>query len=553
MDTKEILTFQFGNYSNYVGSHWWNLQEFSFNYDSQSEPSQIDHGVFYREGLNEKGYITFTPRLLLVDQNGTLNGIPESGGLYSNSLTNPNHELVNEEVNKKLFNDIKKEISWDSTKIDIVQTEPSNQVESKSDINLDEETLDAWSDFLYTRFHPRTINILKKHKFSAEKESIDTFTYGTTLWNSNIFQETFIDNIRRYMEECNNCQGFQTLFDLSNGFSGLACKNLEYLQDEYGKTNLAVPLFSPKSILYENADEKLSYAIRLVNIAATYSSLTEHSSLFIPLSTQDYIWKKPPRARTFRYMDYNSKSLYHTSAILATYLETISLRYRLRSSGYSSHLFEFCCDLNNYGRKLAAAALSLPFPLRQDEDLIDMLNEIDYPISTQLSPNCKIGTDYIIQSVSVRGIPKSRLKRPLQEAQKQMKMAAYRCSSVSEMLQLYFQCSNHASMAHVAAVETPIHIKNLYPEKIFHPNLNIQGFLTGHQRQTRIKSIPCMASIQNSTDLSKTIESLHNEARRVNISKIHRFKETGMEADDYVEILENLMQFKDAYEDTIDL
>lgn len=26
MDTREILTLQFGNYANYIGAHWWNIQ-----------------------------------------------------------------------------------------------------------------------------------------------------------------------------------------------------------------------------------------------------------------------------------------------------------------------------------------------------------------------------------------------------------------------------------------------------------------------------------------------------------------------------------------------
>lgn len=26
LPSREILTLQFGNYSNYVGTHWWNVQ-----------------------------------------------------------------------------------------------------------------------------------------------------------------------------------------------------------------------------------------------------------------------------------------------------------------------------------------------------------------------------------------------------------------------------------------------------------------------------------------------------------------------------------------------
>lgn len=51
MTTREIITFQFGNYSNYIGAHWWNVQEAGFNYDqSNYAPSDINHDVLFREG-----------------------------------------------------------------------------------------------------------------------------------------------------------------------------------------------------------------------------------------------------------------------------------------------------------------------------------------------------------------------------------------------------------------------------------------------------------------------------------------------------------------------
>lgn len=51
MSTREVITFQFGNYSNYIGAHWWNIQEAGFNYDPTSAiPSDINHDVLFREG-----------------------------------------------------------------------------------------------------------------------------------------------------------------------------------------------------------------------------------------------------------------------------------------------------------------------------------------------------------------------------------------------------------------------------------------------------------------------------------------------------------------------
>lgn len=53
MTGHEILTLQLGHYSNFVGAHLWNLQEFSFDYNSE-RPSEINHDVLFREGVTYK-------------------------------------------------------------------------------------------------------------------------------------------------------------------------------------------------------------------------------------------------------------------------------------------------------------------------------------------------------------------------------------------------------------------------------------------------------------------------------------------------------------------
>lgn len=74
LQSREILTLQFGNYSNFVGTHWWNVQvrtlvvsmtnqlnkwnlflkESGFSYDPNATPSDVDHDLLYREGVDYK-------------------------------------------------------------------------------------------------------------------------------------------------------------------------------------------------------------------------------------------------------------------------------------------------------------------------------------------------------------------------------------------------------------------------------------------------------------------------------------------------------------------
>ena len=76
---REILTLQFGTASNFVGAHYWNLQdermarraaeEDSFSSHSSGEDQSthvVDPSVLYREGLTNRGVPTYTPRVLYL-------------------------------------------------------------------------------------------------------------------------------------------------------------------------------------------------------------------------------------------------------------------------------------------------------------------------------------------------------------------------------------------------------------------------------------------------------------------------------------------------------
>jgi hypothetical protein len=56
-------------------------------------------------------------------------------------------------------------------------------------------------------------------------------------------------------------------------------------------------------------------------------------------------------------------------------------------------------------------------------------------------------------------------------------MAAYRCDSISEMFQLYYQCNYYASMTHVTAVEDTTKVRLPYPQEIFKDGLTCNGFI----------------------------------------------------------------------------
>ena len=82
---KEIITLQLGTSSNYVGSHWWNIQESSFTYHDRDAKAELDHDVLFREGHNFRD-TTFTPRLVFVDFSKNMGTLPLQGTLYNTSV-----------------------------------------------------------------------------------------------------------------------------------------------------------------------------------------------------------------------------------------------------------------------------------------------------------------------------------------------------------------------------------------------------------------------------------------------------------------------------------
>uniref|UniRef100_A0A1E1WV81 Misato Segment II tubulin-like domain-containing protein n=1 Tax=Pectinophora gossypiella TaxID=13191 RepID=A0A1E1WV81_PECGO len=543
MSTREILTLQFGHYSNYVGAHFWNIQELSFDYTGTVK-TEVNHDILYREGQNSKREVTYTPRLLLADLKGSLKTLPASGGLPEDSES--------------------AELLWDN--VEKIEDPPPAKNEYLADIDSEgpsseekqynlEQDVNTWTDYLYPRFHSRTVNIINEYRHEDENESFDIFNIGSSVWKSD-FGDTFSDNIRRYVEECDSMQGFQINFDCTDGFSGLALSCVEHVADEYTKAILVHPIipshFSDNNPSTEEERDKatLKDSIRLVNIALAMEQLSEHATFFVPLCTGERGWRKPGKPRAFDYINYNSELYYHSSAVLASAFDTLSQKYRHKSNIYT--LSDICADMTGYGRKMAAASLGMPFALHESNYLIEFLNSTTKPIYTSITPSCKIATDKIFQLITARGIPENYLKAPMKEAKEQMNLPAYRCSNVKEMFELYFQANNFLSATNVTICEKPLELKTPFPN-IFSDKLNKYGFVKEDDRPEKVESCAVIAGYHNGTFISDMLEKLHREVSRIKFAKLHKFKQEGLEAAEYSESLNRLAEFKDNYEDDFEL
>ncbi|VVC93524.1 protein misato [Leptidea sinapis] len=543
MSTREILTLQFGHYSNYVGAHFWNIQELSFDYTGTIK-TEVNHDILYREGQNANGQTTYTPRLVLSDLKGSLKTLPATGGLLQETAEDFEWDVVEK---------IEEPTTSKNEYLSDIDSENPPDTQNKK-YNLD-ETVNTWTDYLYPRFHSQTVNIVKEYSHS-DNNGFDISCMGRSLWKSD-YGETFSDKIRKYVEECDNMQGFQVNFDCYDGFSGLALGCIEHLTDEYTKPILAHPMIASyfsdnnPSSQEERDKSNLKDSVRLVNIALSLEELAQHTNLFVPLCTGEKGWRKPGSPRLFEHVYYKPELYYHSSALLAAAMDVLSQKYRQKSNFFT--MSDICADLTGYGRKMASASFQLPFAMKESEYLIDYLNNNTKPLYTSITPSCKIANDKIFQLITVKGVPESCLKAPMDQAKQQMGLAAYRCRNVKEMFELYFQANNFLSATNITICEKPLEVKTPFPN-IFSEDLNKYGFVRdGGNMTERIESCPTIAGYHNGNFMANMIEKLHRETSRIKFEKLHKFKEEGLEPAEYLEVLNRLSEFKDNYEDDLEL
>lgn len=215
--------------------------------------------------------------------------------------------------------------------------------------------------------------------------------------------EELEDRLHFYAEECDYLQGFQVLCDLHDGFSGVGAKVTEVLQDEYSRKGILTWGLTP--VTHTVADSQKNF-YRALNAALGIVHLSAHSSLFCPLSLSGSLGIKPQPPIEFPYVNYDASLNYHSSAVLAAALDTLTVPYRLCSSrGSMMHLAEM---LSFSGRKVVAAWAAVPFPAVRGHSLPDALCAHQQDVPWKLLSSCKEQkvSRCFAQSVVLRGVCK---------------------------------------------------------------------------------------------------------------------------------------------------
>ncbi|KAI3358777.1 hypothetical protein L3Q82_015177, partial [Scortum barcoo] len=544
---REVITLQLGHYSNFVGTHWWNLQDASLSYDPDTPPGDIQSDVVFREGQTLGGHVTHTPRLIAMDLKGSLRTLRQEGSLYDSGKDTS-------------------AVTWEGSVMMHQESPPEKNLFLEDLDKLDRGQILAEADF-YSNPQPQCSG-KKKPPFklctmnkiwtaadtnspaSRESHRLEAFGQGEALLQGSVLEE-LEDRLHFFVEECDYLQGFQVLCDLADGFAGLGSKVTEMLQDSYGGRGILTwglaPVSHPDSTPMKDLYHQLNCTLGTVHMAS-------NSSFFCPLTLRGGLSRRPSSPAAFPLLSYDPSLWYHSSSVLALALDALTSPYRLRNN--SVPMWQVADALAVSGRKVVAAYGAVPFPMMHGGSLPDALSACAdalpwTPLSACSEPGDG-GRSYG-QWATLKGFEGQRLISSLAPGTKPP-TPLHSLHSGEDVLASYIRSFYPTAPLALQLVSSPSKLTPPFPQ-IFSQSLCAQGFLQSQPPPPGspapvVSSVPVMTSLQSGPTLGPWLSEMHRGVSSFDIRRVApSFLSQGPEMYDYQEALEQLRLLARCYHD----
>ncbi|XP_056255647.1 protein misato homolog 1 isoform X3 [Seriola aureovittata] len=569
---REVITLQLGHYSNFVGTHWWNLQDASLSYDPETPLGEIQNDVVFREGQTLGGHVTYTPRLIAMDLKGSLRTLRQEGSLYDpgkdtsavtwregslmmHKESPPAKNSFLEDLDKLDKGEILAEADFScssqpqrSAASLSVDTVNSRLAQVQKGYRL-EGNVKVWSDFLRIHLHPRTISVIHQYNHDGEAHRLEAFGQGEALLQGSVLED-LEDKLHFFVEECDYLQGFQVLCDMADGFAGLGSKVTEMLLDSYSGRGILTWGLAPVS--HPNSTPVKDF-YHLLNCTLATAHLSSHSSFFCPLTLRGGLGRRPPSPTAFPHLNYDPSLWYHSSSVLALALDALTLPYRLRNN--SAPMWQVADTLAVSGRKVVAAYGAVPFPMMHGSSLPDALSACTDALPWKPLSACPESGDgrCYAQWATLKGFEGQRLISDLAPGTKPPS-PLHSLHSGEDVLGSYIRSFYPTSPLALRLVATPSKLTPPFPQ-IFPQSLDDQGFLQSQppplgSPASVVSSVPVLTSLQSGPVLGSWLSELHRGASTFDIRRVApSFLSQGPEMADYEEALEQLRLLSRCYRD----
>eukprot|EP00879_Flechtneria_rotunda_P013994 GHRR01014621.1.p1 GENE.GHRR01014621.1~~GHRR01014621.1.p1 ORF type:complete len:376 (+),score=113.27 GHRR01014621.1:168-1295(+) len=334
----DIITLQIGSYANYVGAHFWNLQDEAISNiqaqgSSSSVAASINHEVLCSWSENQDGYATYRPRAVVLDLCGSLGGVSFSsdagaaaavGGSLSWSGAVQIHNLGN--VHKNQYRKhLEAAGKADTDDAQVLAAQQQALEAAAQSLQQAGQQPKFWTDYLQVDMHPSTALVLPG------------VWQGVAQWDgwgpaappgaAREAAEAVQEKVRWWAEQCDRMQGFQIFADDTGGWGGITLDLLQALRDTYAWQPLMYFSVQQQQQATSSSPARTARRTRhVLSSSISIAEVTQYSSLYVPMAAPSK-WLGATGG---------SSSLYYTSGLLAAGIDSATLA--LRPSGAVS-----CC------------------------------------------------------------------------------------------------------------------------------------------------------------------------------------------------------------------
>lgn len=354
---RELVTVQVGGFANFIGSHFWNFQDelLGLASDPEADPvfrnqsQYLNMDTLYRSGETQQGVLTYTPRLVSIDRQGSLGSVSSRGVLYNNEASKNvatwkgNVSTHVSEPHKRnlflqsLYEEEEENLSL-ANSIDNLKS-GTRKFQDQDIIESLEHDVQYWTDFSKVHYHPQSLYELSGLRMDTQE--FDNYGIGKDIFSEGLQGEEISERLRFFVEECDHIQGFQFIVDDAGGFSALAANFLEIVADEY--TNTPVLLYSVRgSGSCTNTINRKQAISRRIHDAVSFSRLSSICQLIVPIGL-------PFLSKTSSFLFLQEEKPYHSSSIYAAALHSMSLPFRMEPLGPTADFPHVSGALDVYG------------------------------------------------------------------------------------------------------------------------------------------------------------------------------------------------------------
>ncbi|KAK3900166.1 tubulin domain-containing protein, partial [Staphylotrichum tortipilum] len=212
-----------------------------------------------------------------------------------------------------------------------------------------------FADYSRLFYHPRSVVQLQSHDLNSSLTPFEQYATGEELFRDLDREHDLLDrDLRLFVEEADCMQGVQVFGGVGDAWGGFTARYVERVRDEYGKVGVWV-----WGVDGEEGGGREKRLLRLANKARTLAEVYKQASVVVPLAV-------PARLPSTVRLDRTSP--WHTSALLATAVESATLPARLRDPLRRDTLGGMADVLNAMGHQ-NIAGLQMSFsPAPSDDD-----------------------------------------------------------------------------------------------------------------------------------------------------------------------------------------